>query len=69
MGRLLQLLGPAVQTASLQLLPSNASLQGLAPSLLDLAQQSGEYDTVRQHCRQLQDLLGFTAALIKTQRA
>lgn len=55
-------------TASLRLLPGTTPSQGLAPSLLDLAQQSGQYDIVAEHCKERVDLLGYTAALVHAQR-
>lgn len=54
--------------ASLRLMPAGQSGVGIAPSLLDLAQRSGVYDRVQQHCQQRDDLLGFTAALIRAKR-
>jgi hypothetical protein len=54
--------------AALRLMPGTTPSQGLAPSLLDLAQQSGQYDLVAQHCKERVDLLGYTAALVHAQR-
>jgi len=54
--------------AAIRLNPEGLSMQGLAPTLLELAQQSGNYDRVREHCRQQGDVLGFTAALVKATR-
>src|SRR5262245_32035245 len=39
---------------------------GNAPPLVELARKSGEYSSVLAHCRQKQDLLGFTAALVQS---
>jgi len=39
---------------------------GNAPPLVELARKSGEYTSVLAHCRQKQDLLGFTAALVQS---
>jgi hypothetical protein len=41
---------------------------GNAPPLVELARQSGEFAPVLEHCRQKQDLLGFTAALVQSAR-
>lgn len=54
--------------ASLRLMPGTTPSQGLAPTLLDLAQQSGHYELVAQHCKDRVDLLGFTAALVHANR-
>lgn len=54
--------------AALRLNPEGLPMQGLAPTLLELAQQSGQYERVREHCRQQGDVLGFTAALVKATR-
>jgi hypothetical protein len=39
---------------------------GSAPPLVELAKRSGDYSAVLNHCREKQDLLGFTAALIQS---
>ncbi|MFO0901794.1 MAG: hypothetical protein U0939_02270 [Pirellulales bacterium] len=54
--------------ATIQLMPAGQQGLGIAPSLLDLAQRAGEYDRVRAHCQERDDLLGYTAALVKAQR-
>lgn len=60
---------PAVaMDEAMRLNPEGLPLQGLAPTLLELAQQSGQYDRVREHCRQQGDVLGFVAALVKATR-
>jgi hypothetical protein len=59
--------GEAIGEA-IRLNPAGLPLQGLAPTLLELAQQSGEFERVRQHSRQQGDLLGFAAALVKATR-
>jgi len=41
---------------------------GNAPPLVELARQSGEFAPVLAHCREKQDLLGFTAALVQSAR-
>jgi hypothetical protein len=39
---------------------------GNAPPLVELAQRSGEFQAVLDHCRRNDDLLGFTAALVQS---
>jgi hypothetical protein len=39
---------------------------GNAPPLVELARRSGEFAAVLDHCRQKEDLLGFTAALVQS---
>lgn len=39
---------------------------GNAPPLVELARKSGEFAPVLAHCREKQDLLGFTAALVQS---
>lgn len=46
-------------------LPPDARLMGIAPSMLELSQRLGSYDTMRRLCIERDDLLGFTAALIQ----
>lgn len=46
-------------------MPPDARLMGIAPSMLELSQRLGSYDTMRQLCVQRDDLLGFAAALIQ----
>jgi len=41
---------------------------GAAPPLVELAQRSGNYAAVLDHCRQKDDLLGFAAALAQSAR-
>lgn len=53
---------------AIRLNPEGLSMQGLAPTLLELAQQAGSFDRVREHCRQHGDILGFTASLVKATR-
>lgn len=59
--------GEAIE-AAIRLTPDGIPTQGIAPSLLELAQLSGDYDRVREHCRQRGDLLGFTASLVRATR-
>jgi hypothetical protein len=53
---------------SLRLMPAGQQGVGIAPTLLDLAERAGKYDRVQTHCRERQDLLGFTAALVQAAR-
>jgi hypothetical protein len=53
---------------SLRLMPVGQQGVGIAPTLLDLAERAGKYDRVQTHCRERQDLLGFTAALVQAAR-
>jgi len=41
---------------------------GNAPPLVELARQSGDFAPVLAHCREKEDLLGFTAALVQSAR-
>jgi len=41
---------------------------GNAPPLVELARKCGNFAPVLEHCRQKQDLLGFTAALVQSAR-
>jgi len=41
---------------------------GNAPPLVELARHAGEFAPVLEHCRQKQDLLGFTAALVQSSK-
>lgn len=54
--------------ASIKHLPANAQRLGVCPSLLELAEHSGHYAKVLQHTREQQDLLAFTAALVKAKK-
>lgn len=50
-------------------LPKGARTMGIAPSLLQLSQRSGEFDKMIEVCREREDLLGFAAALLQTPAA
>jgi hypothetical protein len=50
-------------------MPADARLMGIAPSMLELSQRLGSFDTMRELCVQRNDLLGFTAALIQPENA
>jgi hypothetical protein len=54
--------------AAAELIPTGVPLSGLAPSLLELARQSGQLAAFRQVCRQRDDVLGFAAGLVQEQR-
>jgi hypothetical protein len=45
--------------------PSGAKTLGIAPSLLQLSQRLGNYDSMLQICQQRNDLLGYAAALLR----
>lgn len=45
-------------------LDANHRPMGIAPSMLELSTQLGEFQTMREICRSRDDLLGFTAALL-----
>jgi hypothetical protein len=47
-------------------LPKNCRLIGIAPSMLELSNAVGEYQTMREICRSREDLLGFVAALLES---
>jgi hypothetical protein len=48
-------------------LPPDTRLMGIAPSMLELSQRLGSFETMQQLCAQRDDILGFTAALIQPQ--
>lgn len=50
--------------ARLELLPPDTPTLGLAPSLLDLCRQAGDYEPLVTHCQRAGDLLGFAAGLL-----
>lgn len=54
--------------ASIKYLPGNQPRLGICPSLLELAELSGLYTLVIRHTREQQDLLAYTAALIKAKK-
>jgi len=49
-------------------LPPDARLMGIAPSMLELSQRLGSFDTMRELCAERNDLLGYTAALIQPEK-
>ncbi len=51
-----------------QLPPPNQQLSGFAPSLLELAREARDYDTLRRLCRERGDVLGFTVSLVEAQQ-
>jgi hypothetical protein len=54
--------------ASIKHLPAHQQRAGVCLSLLELAELSGHYHQVLEHTRQQEDLLAFTAALVKAKR-
>lgn len=46
-------------------LPPDARLMGIAPSMLELSQRLGNYETMRELCAQRDDVLGYAAALVQ----
>ena len=46
-------------------LPPDSRLMGIAPSMLELSQRLGNFETMQQLCVQRDDVLGYTAALIQ----
>lgn len=45
--------------------PAGSRIMGIAPTLLQLSQRSGDFDPMLAICRQREDLLGFTAGLLR----
>jgi hypothetical protein len=54
--------------ASIKHLPRNQQRLGICPSLLELAELSGLYTKVLEHVREQEDLLAYTAALVKAKK-
>lgn len=48
-------------------IPPNTRTMGIAPTLLQLSQRLGEYESMQQICKQRDDLLGYAAALLRSQ--
>ena len=46
-------------------LPPDSRLMGIAPSMLELSQRLGNFETMRDLCAQRDDVLGYTAALVQ----
>ena len=46
-------------------MPADARPMGIAPSMLELSQRLGSFDTMRQLCVERGDILGYTAALVQ----
>lgn len=46
-------------------LPPDARLMGIAPSMLELSQRLGNFETMRDLCAKRDDVLGYTAALVQ----
>lgn len=49
-------------------LTPESRLVGIAPSLLQLSQRLGQYDAMRDICQERDDLLGFAAAALQSQK-
>ena len=50
--------------AMLERMPPESRPMGLAPSLVELSQQAGDYERLRSYCRERGDMLGFATALV-----
>ena len=48
--------------ATAKRIPAGARTMGIAPTLLQLSQRSGDFETMQKLCRERNDLLGFAAA-------
>ena len=55
--------------ASISMIPSDVNPVGLAPTLFELSAAAGSYDSLKNHYRQRNDLLGFATALLQEQEA
>jgi hypothetical protein len=55
----------ALEVHQQRILPGSRTM-GIAPSLLQLSQRLGNYQTMREICRDRNDLLSFTAALMRS---
>ena len=53
-------------SATIELIPDNVHTTGLAPDLLELARQSGNYEQVLKVYRQRDNLLGFATGLLQS---
>lgn len=51
---------------SIRLLPADVQQTGRAPSLLELAEASGDFETIKQVARQRQDPLGYAIGLLRS---
>ena len=52
--------------ATVKLVPPGIYTQGLAPTLFELCEETGEFQPLIDACQQRDDLLGFAAGLIQT---
>lgn len=52
----------------IRLIPADAQVVGLAPSLLDLARQAGDWGPFLERSRAREDLLGYTLGLVLSRR-
>jgi hypothetical protein len=50
----------------MKLAPRGTQSIGQAPSLVELAQQAGDFSPVLRYCQEKDDLLGYTAALVQS---
>ena len=50
--------------AHLELMPADMPSLGIAPTLLELSRQAGDYQAMIQHCQRQDDLLGFATGLL-----
>ena len=48
-----------------RLLPSGVQTSGFAPTMIELARLSGDYDRLMEACRERNDLLSYTAGLVE----
>ena len=56
-------------TAYQKRLPPGARTMGIAPSLLQLSQRLGNYESMQEICRQRDDLLGYAAAMLQPEQS
>jgi hypothetical protein len=67
---LLDRLGRSEEAAreSLNLIPPGIYTRGLAPTLFELCEKTGDFSLLISACREREDLLGFAASLIKAKQ-
>jgi hypothetical protein len=51
--------------AAVKLIPVGARLAGFAPTMMELARLSGDYQSLMTACEERGDLVGFTAGLVE----
>lgn len=59
----------AAMAAYQKRLPPGSRTMGISPSLLQLSQRLGQFDLMREICRQRDDLLGYAAAILQPDSA